>query len=120
MSKRNIVHVDLPAADRDKANAFFKDLFGWECTIVTEPSTAYIFSSGNTSGAYVELSDQVKPNSPVIYVDSSDLEADLKKAESLGATIAMQPLQIGKYGAMAMFIDPTGNSIALWKDAGAN
>jgi len=30
MSKRNIVHVEIPAVDTESAGKFYADLFGWK------------------------------------------------------------------------------------------
>ncbi|MBZ0292393.1 MAG: VOC family protein [Anaerolineae bacterium] len=117
MNKRNIVHFDLPAADRDATASFYNALFGWEHVVVTEPNTAYILQTGNTSGAYAEISDQMQPNNVLLYVESDDIAADLETVKSLGGQVAMPETAIGEHGAMAMFIDPNGNQIALWKSA---
>ena len=42
---------------------------------------------------------------------------DLKKVEELGGKVVMPEFPIGQWGAMAIFLDPTGNRVALWKDA---
>ncbi len=32
MTKRNIVHIEIPAADQAKAAKFYEALFGWKTT----------------------------------------------------------------------------------------
>jgi hypothetical protein len=32
MSKRNVVHIEIPAADQVKAAKFYETLFGWKTT----------------------------------------------------------------------------------------
>jgi len=36
MSKRNIVHVEIPAADQTAAGTFYQQLFGWKITPIPE------------------------------------------------------------------------------------
>ena len=50
----------------------------------------------------------------MIYVNSEDIEADLKKAASLGATIVREKSEIPTIGWWGIFQDPTGNNIALY------
>jgi predicted enzyme related to lactoylglutathione lyase len=39
VTKRNIVHIEIPAADAEKAGKFYQDLFGWK--IETDPVLNY-------------------------------------------------------------------------------
>jgi hypothetical protein len=41
----------------------------------------------------------------------------LKKAESLGAQPLMEKMEVPGMGWMAMFRDPAGNMVGLWKEA---
>jgi hypothetical protein len=116
MTKRNIVHFDLPAKDREAAAKFYNQLFGWEHQVIPEPNSAYILQTGNTSGAYAALGEQVEPDRVLIYVGTDDIAADLKKVKELGGKVVMPEFPIGEWGAMAIFVDPTGNRVALWKD----
>jgi predicted enzyme related to lactoylglutathione lyase len=47
-------------------------------------------------------------------VNSDDIEADLKKAKSLGGTILREKSEIPGIGWWGVFKDPTGNKIALY------
>ena len=44
-----------------------------------------------------------------------DIEGMTKKAADLGATVQMQPFQVGDFGMMSVLQDPTGAHFALWK-----
>jgi predicted enzyme related to lactoylglutathione lyase len=50
----------------------------------------------------------------LVYVDSDDIEADLKKAKSLGATVVEEKQEIPGQGWFGVFKDPTGNMVALY------
>jgi predicted enzyme related to lactoylglutathione lyase len=50
----------------------------------------------------------------LIYVDSADIDADLKKAEELGGKIIMPKSEIPETGWFGIFEDLTGNHIALY------
>jgi hypothetical protein len=50
----------------------------------------------------------------LIYIDSDDIGADLRRAKSLGATIIKEKSEIPGYGWYGIFKDLTGNSIAVY------
>jgi len=115
MSKRSIAHIEIPTANAEVSSKFYHDLFGWEYQTVTEPSPYTMFQTGNSSGGYSPLSDQTKVGDVLVYVSSPDIDADLKKAEHLGAKTIMPKMDVPGWGILAIFTDPTGNNIALWQ-----
>jgi len=50
----------------------------------------------------------------IFNLNSEDIEADLKNAESLGASVVFPKSEIPGTGWYGMFKDPTGNIIALY------
>ena len=114
MGKRAIVHWELPTASSDATRKFYGDLFGWEFTHSDEPEY-WSFSTGNLGGGLSNLSDTVKPGDVLLYIDSDDIDADLKKIAAAGGQIVMPTMEIPTVGWMAVFTDPTGNTLALFK-----
>ena len=114
MSKRNIVHIEIPAADTAKAAKFYEDLFGWKIT--REEKMDYILwdPAEGPGGGFSPLDDQVKPGDVLIYVDSADIEADLKQVEKLGGKVVSPKSEIPGIGWFGIFQDPTGNMLALY------
>ena len=114
MTKHKIVHIEIPAENSAKAAEFYKELFGWQVTVderfnysMWEPGVA-------PGGGFSPLGDSVKPGDVLIFVDSDDIEADLKRAEILGATTVRAKTEIPGIGWFGIFKDPTGNQIALY------
>ncbi len=116
MSKRKIVHVEIPASDSASASQFYQDLFGWDARRVETPTPYYMFSGGNIGGGYNPLDEQNQPGDILIYIESDDVDADLRAIEAHGGAIIEGPRVVADYGIMAVFTDPTGNRVALWKD----
>ncbi len=114
MDKRSIVHVEIPAANRDKLAKFYADMFDWKFQHMTEPSPYTTFEAGNTGGGYPDVGENAKAGDVLVYVDSDDIEADLKKIERLGGKTVMPKTAVGTMGWFAIFADPTGNKLALW------
>jgi len=114
MTKRNIVHIEIPAADPAKAAQFYKALFGWEMTRDEKMNYTMWEPSIGPGGGFSPLGEQVKPGDIMVHVDSDDIEADLKKAAQLGGTIVLPKSEIPGVGWWGTFRDPTGNLISLY------
>lgn len=114
MTKRNIVHIEIPAADAAKAGKFYQDLFGWK--VETYPEMDYVMwePAQGPGGGFTLLSESVKPGDVLVYVDSEDIEADLKRIEQLGGQVVAPKTEIPTVGWFGLFKDPTGNTIALY------
>jgi len=114
MTKRNIVHIEIPAADLMKAGEFYKALFGWEIQHIPDMNYTMWDAGHGSSGGFNPLGEHTQPGEILIYVNSDDIEADLKQAEALGATITQAKMEIPNSGWFAGFKDPTGNVICLY------
>jgi len=114
MTTRNIVHIEIPSKDDTKAAKFYRDLFGWK--IERDEAMKYTMwePAQGPGGGFSPLGETVKPGDVLIFVDSPDIEADLKKAEELGGKILTPKTEIPTIGWFGVFKDPTGNKIALY------
>jgi uncharacterized protein len=114
VSTRSIVHIEIPANDRDTAAKFYKGLFGWEYQHLGPPMNYTTFQAGNAGGGFPDVS----PNSPaghvLVFISSDDIDADLKNVDSLGGKIIAPKSEVPGFGWYAVFSDPTGNQVALW------
>jgi predicted enzyme related to lactoylglutathione lyase len=114
MTKRNIVHIEMPTTNGKASGEFYEKLFGWH--IVHDEQMDYTMwdPHDGPGGGFSPVGKDVKPGDVLIYVNSDDIEADLKKAASLGATIVREKSEIPTIGWWGIFQDPTGNNIALY------
>lgn len=113
-SKRNIVHIEIPAANGAQAGEFYRKLFGWQIQHVPEMNYTMWDAGHGSIGGFSDLNDSSQPKSVLIYVNSDDIEADLKHAASLGAKIVQEKMEIPRTGWFGIFQDPHGNHIALY------
>ncbi len=117
MSKRAIVHIEIPAQSRAGSAEFYHKVFGWEFQHMTDPSPYSMSESENKVGLGLpDVDDTYKPGNVIVYLDSDDVAADLKKIEAAGGKRLSEPFKVGEMGEMAFFADPTGNRLALWKN----
>ncbi len=118
MTKREIVHVEIPAANREAAAQFYKEVFGWKFEHHQEPVPYTTFQTGNVPGGFPDMSSDYKPGDVVVYIDSDDLDADLKQITAHGGHAIGPKLEVPGMGWFAFFADPSGNRLALWKADG--
>jgi len=114
MSKRNIVHIEIPSANHEEAAKFYHDLFGWKITPMPEVNYALWEPKDGPGGGFSPLTEGAKVGEILIHVASDDIEADLEQAVSLGGTIRLEKTEIPDIGWFGIFTDPTGNPIAVY------
>ncbi len=115
MSKHPIVHVEISAQDLEATAKFYEELFGWKIQHIPEMNYATFEAEGGPGGGFNPVSEQVPAGTVLVYVNSDDIEASLAKAESLGGTTTVPKTEIPDVGWFAIFTDPTGNTMALYK-----
>ena len=119
MLNRNISYIEIPTRDSAESARFYEALFGWKTTPM--PGMDYIsWDAGEgPSGGFNPVGADFKAGDISIYVNSVDIEADLKQAVALGGSIAFQKTEIPGFGWWGMFKDTSGNRIGLYHFTGA-
>jgi len=120
MSKRNVVHVEIPAANVEAAGKFYESLFGWKMEHVPEFNYTMWADGSGSGGGFNVVSEENPVGQVLVYIDSDDIEADLKKAVKLGGTIVREKTDIPGTGWYGLFKDPTGNVLALYTSMNPN
>jgi len=114
MSKHQIVHIEIPTRNTVESGEFYHELFGWKITPVPEMNYTLWEPAAGPGGGFNPLGEHVAVGDVLLYVDSDDIDADLKKAAKLGAKVLTPKSEIAGTGWFGIFQDPTGNSIALF------
>lgn len=120
-----VVHFEIIGTDPARLRGYYGALFGWEFSTgdaatekVSEPG-AYGFVDGSTTGDGDGINGGVGGGTghrPAVlfYVGVPDVEAALRKAESLGGKRLMGPEpEAGVDFAVGHFADPEGNVIGV-------
>jgi hypothetical protein len=116
MTKRNVVHIESPTGNHEESIKFYKGLFGWKMEHMPEMHYTTWETDEHPGGGFSDA----KPGEVLIHINSDDIEADLKKAKSLGATVVREKTEIPGIGWWGVFKDPTGNQIALFTSKNPN
>lgn len=118
-----VVHFEIHAEDPDRASKFYTELFGWTITkwdgpmeywmIVTGPATEMGINGGmmRRKGPSPALGQCV--NAYVCTIGVANLDDDLAKAQTLGATVALPKMPIPGVGWLAYVHDPEGNILGM-------
>ena len=114
MSKRNVVHVEIPATDVQAAGTFYQKLFGWKLQHVPEMNYTMWEAGDGSGGGLPAVSDEAPAGHVIVYIHSDDIDADLKKVEQLGGKVIHPKSEIPQTGWYAFFEDPTGNVLGLY------
>ena len=114
VSKRNVVHVEIPAADVSAAGKFYEELFGWKLQHVADFDYTMWEDGSGYGGGFNKVSEENPVGQVLVYIDSDDIEADLQRAESLGGSVVRPKTEIPSTGWFGLFKDPTGNVLALY------
>ncbi len=114
-----IIHIDFPVEDLEKAKAYYEELFGWKIRIYPKKNIAF-FSTGTIPGGAFSnpASENPRKVSPCVLV--SNMEEILDKAKNLGAKIIKAKTfedngDEGK-GYSALILNPDGNYLWLWEN----
>lgn len=112
-----INYVEFPACDLEATKAFFSDVFAWTFEDFGQEYSA--FSKQGLDGGFFksEQTSLSESGAALIVFYSADLENTLSKVKAAGGTIskAIFPFPGGR---RFHFIEPSGNELAVWSDAG--
>ena len=114
--------VDLATTDHAGAKQFYQSLFGWGANDlpVGEGATYTMFTlRGENVAAVSQLSEELRsqgvPPHWSSYVSVADVDQVASKAQELGATLLVEPMDVFAEGRMAFLQDPAGASVGLWQ-----
>lgn len=113
--------VDLMAPDVAAAKEYYGAVFGWDAEDQTDDEGNYTYTLFSKDGHTVAGMGGQQPGMagmPPIwntYVAVDDPAATAANVTEAGGTVAMPPMQVMTAGEMAIFADPGGAMISVWK-----
>jgi predicted enzyme related to lactoylglutathione lyase len=107
-------HIELNTEDLAKAKKFYKSLFDWKLRAYGPDYTMIEVSNNGTGGGMQKKPMPEAPSAWLPYVQVDDVQTTIAKARKLGATIQVEPTDIGEMGVIGVLTDPTGATIGVW------
>jgi predicted enzyme related to lactoylglutathione lyase len=103
-----VCYLQLPAANRARAAAFYQAVFGWQ----TEPHHPD-FEAPGLIGQWVEGRPPAPDAGPMIWIHVAGVSETLARVTAHGGTILEPASPDGPTRTLATIIDPEGNPIGL-------
>ena len=108
-----LVHVEIGAADTDRAQGFWSGVFGWQVGPPMSPEMDYrMFQTADDQGGAIFSSDE--QGNLRVYFDTDDIDATIAKVRELGGE-AEDRMPVQGYGWFAGCRDTEGNAFSLWQ-----
>jgi uncharacterized protein len=111
---------ELLVSDPAKAWAFYEELLGWSFTKTEGEGFTYGEVNTNAGGQGISGGIGSSPDGQPhvnIYAGVDDLQKYLERAESLGASTIMGPMEVSEGQQIAMFADPQGVTFGMYLHA---
>lgn len=110
---RPVVHFEIGCRDKASTAKFYEQLFDWT---TQDMGPAAMIATGSEQGipGHITSLGHEPHNYTIFYVEVDDVEAALKKAESLGGKMVIPPVPIPT-GRFAWMADPEGNTVGLFE-----
>jgi uncharacterized protein len=121
-----VVHFEIPADDPERAQKFYRELFGWEIEKYSSEGgpeywmvrTVPVDAEGRPKrpGVNGGLMRRMAPGqTPVNYIAVDRVDDFVQKAERLGATVCVPRTPVPGMGWFAQLRDTEGNVFAVWE-----
>ena len=114
-----VVWFEVMGKDGAKLRSFYGDLFGWNYDDVEGMDYGMVQNAEGGSMPSIPggigTAPEGAPHYQTFYVGVDDIPGALEKAESLGGTTMVAPMDLPMGGKIAIFSDPEGNMIGLFK-----
>jgi len=110
--------VDLGSPDRAASSAFYGGLFGWTAQMDPRPEAGGYGLFTLRGKSVAGLGQQMNTGMPpfwALYISVADADATAVTAVANGATVIVAPMDVLEVGRMAVFQDPTGAFISIWR-----
>ncbi len=107
-----VVHFEIIGKDAPALRDFYQKAFQWQMQAIGGPGDYALVRNAGIGGG-IGSCPQGNEGHVTFYVSVDDIDAALRKVESLGATNLNGPWPIPTGGRIATFADPQGQMVGL-------
>ncbi len=112
-----VTWFEVAGKDREGLKGFYSQLFDWKLTDMEAMPYTGVTTTEDGIGGGIGQAPDGHPGHVTFYIDVDDIDAALGKAESLGGSRAMGPMDIPS-GRIALIGDPEGHVVGLIEQPG--
>ncbi len=108
---------ELTTKDLDKAEKFYRDVFGWSVKKGGDYREITAAGAKAPQGGMMELAPHHGPVPPhwKIYFTVEDCDGDTQRVKTLGGKVLVPPMDIPDVGRFSVVSDPAGATFALFQ-----
>lgn len=111
--------VDLMASDLQRTHDFYAGLLGWEYEEGVPEFGGYhnaLVDGRRVAGLSPTMPGmEAAPRFWTVYLASDDIDATRAAIVENGGQVVSEPMQVGEFGSMGVFSDPTGAVFGVWQ-----
>lgn len=111
--------VDFMASDLARTHDFYTGLFGWAYEEGSDEFGGYhnaLIEGRRVAGLSPTMPGMEDvPKVWTVYLASDDIEATKAAVLANGGQVVSEPMQVGEFGSMGVFTDPTGAAFGVWQ-----
>ena len=114
----SIVWFEVPADDLNRAQKFYKSMFGWTFNKLPAAINDYwhIDTGGKDASPDGGMMPRMHPQQPITnYVSVPSVSKASAKVKKLGGTVCKTKTAVPSMGYFAICLDTEGNTFALWE-----
>ena len=113
-----VVHWELWSKDPESAATFYQKVFDWKIQHMPEMNYRIVETGGQggINGGIMKPQDGPWPGNMAFYINVDDLAAYRKKIVDAGGRIIMEEQEVPGMGRFALFADPDGRVLGIWKE----
>jgi len=121
-----VVHFEMPAEDRKRVTAFYREVFGWQTQPLGPEMGDYVLARttesgedgrpkrpGAINGGFFPKSKDKPAQYPSVVIAVDDIEEHIKKVNSAGGKVLGDPVEIPGVGWYVAFYDTEGNRVSM-------
>ncbi|XLS30091.1 VOC family protein [Flavobacteriaceae bacterium M23B6Z8] len=111
--KKAVVHFEIGCSNIAETADFYKKIFNWN--VVQQGNSASIITEqkDTLSGHFNKLGPDDPQKYITIYIETNELETDLKSVEHHGGKVLVSPITLPDGRKFAWFEDIAGNTVGL-------
>ncbi len=113
----NVVHVDIPADDTERARKFYERLFDWKFEAPPGEIEYYLFEpTGAPEAPGMGLGKRGAPDQRItVYFGVDSIAKYLKRVEELGGKVSLPYMPVPSFGGLAICVDTENNTFGLFE-----
>lgn len=110
--------VDITVSDLARSQKFYSDIFGWEFSQTGPDFGGYsnaMLDGRTVAGMSPPMEGFDSSVAWVVYLATDDIARTDATATAAGGQQVFPPMEIGPFGHMGLWLDPTGSVFGAWQ-----